>query len=61
MLLSSPESTSPALIGLPAFGTAAVCCATAAGAADVTAMNAAKASRLPNREFVMSIIPFCGV
>jgi hypothetical protein len=57
---SSPESTSPALINLDAFGAGPACCAIAAGAAKVAAMTVAKANRLPNRSFVMSIISVSG-
>jgi len=54
---------------LPAFGAGSACCASAccaeprcakaccakpAGTADITAMTPPKASRLPNRRFVMS-------
>jgi hypothetical protein len=56
MALSSPDSTSPALIGLPAFaGAGSACCAHAEGAATATAIIIAKQERLPNRRFVMSI------
>src|SRR5437763_15419874 len=56
MVLSSPDSTSPALIGLPAFGGGSACCARPAGAARLTARIDATASRLANRRFVISVI-----
>ena len=62
MALSSPDSTSPALIGLPALagaGSGCCFCAYAAGAARATAIIAAKQERLPNRRFVMSISSVC--
>src|SRR4051794_5579754 len=54
MALSSPESTSPALIGLPAFAAGSACCASTGGAASAAIIIAPKAACLPNR-FVMSI------
>src|SRR5258708_12062982 len=60
MALSSPESTSPALIGLPALGGGSAGCAWPAGAAKAMVVIDAKASRLPNRRFVMSVISVCG-
>src|SRR6266404_9490822 len=54
--LSSPESMSPALISLPVFGAGSACCASAAGTANAAIMTIAKAKRLPNRSFVISII-----
>jgi hypothetical protein len=54
MALSSPDSTSPVLIGLPGFGAGAACCAGAADAVNGIAKIAAKAKRLANRRFVMS-------
>src|SRR6266481_3035770 len=60
MALSSPESTSPALIGLPALGGGSACCAWPAGAAKAMVVIDAKASRLPNRRFVISVISVCG-
>src|SRR5664279_217901 len=56
MALSSPDSTSPALINLPGFGPRSACCAIAAGAANTAAITATKANRLPNRRFIMSNI-----
>jgi hypothetical protein len=60
MALSSPDSTPPALIGLPAFGAGSACCAKAVDAANVAAITAPKANRLPNPCFVMSIISVSG-
>src|SRR3984885_167408 len=59
--LSSPESTSPALIGLPAFGAGSDCWAKATGAAEDTAKIAAKANRMANRRFVMCVISVSGL
>jgi len=56
---NSPESTSPGLISLPAFGAGSACCAWAEGAANVVARMAPKASRLANRRFVISIVSVC--
>jgi hypothetical protein len=55
MALSSPDRTSPALIGLPGFGAGSACCAHAEGAAKAAAIKKTKQERLPNRRFVMSI------
>ena len=61
MAFSSPDSTSPALIGLPGFGAGSpscagsACCACATGATSATARIAAQAKRMPNRRFVISI------
>jgi hypothetical protein len=53
MALSSPDRTSPALIG---FGAGSACCAHAEGATRAAAMMmTAKRERLPNRGFVMSV------
>src|SRR5450756_2013413 len=51
--LSCPDSSSPTLIGLPAFGAGSACCAADADMESMAA-HAAKTSRLPNRVFVMS-------
>src|ERR1700723_1262173 len=53
--ISSPESTSPALINFAGFGAGSSSCASAAGAANA-AMNITKANRTANRRLVMSII-----
>jgi hypothetical protein len=47
------------LIALVAFGAGSACCA-GAGSAKVAAMTVPKASRLPNRRFVMSIVSVSG-
>jgi hypothetical protein len=60
MALSSPDRTSPALIGLPGFGVGSAYCAHAEGAAKATAMMTAKRERMPNRRFVMGQFRLCG-
>jgi hypothetical protein len=57
---SSPESTSPALINLAAFGAGSSVCATALDAPTVVATTITQAKRLPNRRLVMSIISVSG-
>src|SRR6188508_2706672 len=56
MALSSPDSTSPALISRPGFGAGSACCAEAAGGAHTAAIAATKARRLPNRRIIMGVI-----
>src|SRR5580698_1600983 len=56
MALTSPDSTSPALIALVAFGDGSACCAQAVGAADIAAIAITKAKLTRNRRLVMSII-----
>src|SRR5664279_4373458 len=53
MALSWPDSRSPTLMSLPAFGAGSACCAADADMESM-ATHAANTSRLPNRVFVMS-------
>src|SRR5712675_3304743 len=57
MAVSSPDSTSPALIGLAGLAAGSACCAEAAGAASASVI-AAKARRPANRRFVIPMVPY---
>src|SRR6187397_1117105 len=61
MAVSSPDSTSPALINFAAFGAGSADCARAAGAAEAAAIAVTKARRLPNRRIIMSLISVCNM